>query len=213
VAVAEAVAETLGSAADVEIKWPNDVLIGGLKTSGILMELGTEEARVTHAVLGIGVNLNVDPADFPDEFRGRATSLAAFAGEPVDRVAFTRRLYRVLEDVLDAHAAGGLDAIRPRLEPFFHMAGRRVTVHGVSGDRIEGTVEGLAPSGALRVRRADGGIETVLAGDVTLSAPDASASAPPFAPPSAPPSSRSPSAPRSAGPSPAAAGDIPSRER
>jgi BirA family biotin operon repressor/biotin-[acetyl-CoA-carboxylase] ligase len=173
VAVAEAVVATLGTRDDVEIKWPNDVLIGGRKTSGILMELGTEEARVRHAVLGIGVNLNVDPATFPAAFRERATSLSARAGRAIDRIAFTRRLFRILEEVLDEHAAGGLAAIRPRFDAFFHMEGRRVTVHEVGGGVLEGEVLGLAGSGALRVEGADGRVTTVLAGDVTLSPPGA----------------------------------------
>ena len=65
VAVADCVAETLPEEAEVEIKWPNDVLVGGRKVSGILMELGAEATRVAWLVLGIGVNLNVDPDDFP----------------------------------------------------------------------------------------------------------------------------------------------------
>jgi BirA family biotin operon repressor/biotin-[acetyl-CoA-carboxylase] ligase len=173
VAVAETVVATLGTRDDVEIKWPNDVLIGGRKTSGILMELGTEEARVRHAVLGIGVNLNIDPATFPIGFRQRATSLSAHAGQAIDRIAFTQRLFRILEDVLDVHASGGLAAIRPRFDAFFRMEGRRVTVHEVGGGLLEGTVVGLAGSGALRIEGADGGVTTVLAGDVTLSPPRA----------------------------------------
>ena len=68
VAVAEAVAATLGPAHQdaVEIKWPNDVLLDGLKTSGILMEMSAEATRVDFAVAGIGVNLNVDRELFPD---------------------------------------------------------------------------------------------------------------------------------------------------
>lgn len=173
-AVAEVVAETLGTVDDVEIKWPNDVLLDGLKTSGILMELATEEARVSHAVLGIGVNLNVDPATFPDEFRDRATSLSGHSGQRIDRVAFTRRLYGRLESVLDAHTQGGLPAIRQRFDGFFSMVGRAVSIHQLGGGVLEGTVLGLAESGALQITPEHGETVTVLAGDVSLS-PDARA--------------------------------------
>lgn len=175
VAVAEAVTEWLGDPGPVRIKWPNDVLLGGRKTSGILMELGAEEARVSHAILGIGVNLNVDPATFPAEFRERATSLAGYTGRPVDRSAFTRGLYGRLEDVLDAHARGGLAAVRPRFDGFFDMVGRPVTVHQLGDTVVEGTVLGLAASGALEIRTTDGAKVTVLAGDVSLSPPVVSA--------------------------------------
>ena len=168
VAVAESVLEELGETTELEIKWPNDVLLGGLKTSGILMELDAEEDRVQHAILGIGVNLNVDRERFPDEFRQRATSLLSHSGRHIDRVSFTQRLYRILEDVLDAHAAGGLARLRPRFDRHFHMRGRRITVAEVRGDMIEGVAAGIGPNGALEIDLPSGERRELLAGDVTI---------------------------------------------
>ncbi len=180
VAVAEAVAATVGDDEAVRIKWPNDVLLGGKKTCGILMEMASEAARVAYLVLGIGVNLNVDPAEFPEEFRATATSLRGFSGAAVDRATFARTLYGGLEDVLDLHAAGGFDAVRPRFEARFAMAGQSVRVRDLDGPELHGEARGIDHDGALLVARADGRIERVLAGDVTLSArpPAAEASAP-----------------------------------
>jgi BirA family biotin operon repressor/biotin-[acetyl-CoA-carboxylase] ligase len=168
VAVAEAVAETLGDAAAVEIKWPNDVLIDGLKTSGILMELSAEATRVGYVVLGIGVNLNVDRETFPQEFRALATSLASHSGGPVDRVAFTSRLYDILEGALDEHARGGFEALRPRFEARFRMAGRRVRVLELGESERSGVAVGVARDGALEIENDQGVIHRVVAGDVTL---------------------------------------------
>jgi len=167
VAVAETVADWLGAPARVDLKWPNDVRIDGKKTSGILVELASEGARPAFAVLGIGVNLNVDPASFPDEFRCRATSLAAESGAPVDRIAFTQRLYGTLERVLDLHATQGFAGVRPRFDAFFRMTGKPVRVLEPAGATLEGVVAGVAPDGALRLR-GDGGERRVLAGEVTL---------------------------------------------
>ncbi len=167
VAVAEAVAAEAGDEA-VEIKWPNDVLLGGLKTSGILMELGAEATRVDFAVLGIGVNLNVDPASFPEEFRRRATSVAGFTGQRVDRPAFARRLYTTLEAVLDTHAARGFGALRERFQRRFRMAGRRIGVVDLDGSERRGTARGIDADGALLMEGAAGRVERVVAGDVTL---------------------------------------------
>ena len=108
IAVAEAVEQTVGDGDAVEIKWPNDVLLGGLKTSGILMELSAEATRVVFLVLGIGVNLNVDRRDFPEEFRAAATSLSSHCGRKIDRVAFAQRLYNALERALDTCARARL---------------------------------------------------------------------------------------------------------
>jgi len=168
VAVADVVAALAGDPGAVEIKWPNDVLLGGLKVSGLLMELGSEGSRVSHAVLGIGVNLNVDPALFPEEFRSRATSLAGFLGRRVDRVAFARHLYERLESVLDLCAAHGLAGVLPAFDTHFRMRGRRVRVENLGGQTQEGVALGIGSDGALRLGTAAG--ETrVLAGDVTLS--------------------------------------------
>jgi BirA family biotin operon repressor/biotin-[acetyl-CoA-carboxylase] ligase len=168
VAVAESVAETVGDTAAVEIKWPNDVLLGGLKTSGILMELGAEGARVDFLVLGIGVNLNVDRERFPDEFRSLATSLVSHSGRPVDRVAFARRLYGKLESIADACEAGGFECLRPRFEALFRMPGRRVRVLMTGGSEISGTARKIDADGALLVETDDAEIVRVIAGDVTL---------------------------------------------
>lgn len=166
VGVADAIA---GECADdvVEIKWPNDVLLAGRKTCGILMELGAEATRVDYLVLGIGVNLNVDRNDFPDEFRARATSLSSHLGRRIDRVRFAQRLYGSLERVFDVCEAQGFDAIRPEFEARFKLSGQSVKVLELDGHEIEGTVSGIDADGALRLRRGDDEIR-VVAGDVTL---------------------------------------------
>lgn len=172
VAVAETVAAEVGDPDAVEIKWPNDVLLGGLKTSGILMEMGAEATRVRFLVLGIGVNLNVSRDAFPDEFRALATSVSSHLGRPVDRIAFAARLYDTLEAVLDLHADGGFEAVRPRFEARFRMRGRRVRVlDAVAGEGapvLEGRADGIDADGALWIERDDGTRERVVAGDVTI---------------------------------------------
>ncbi len=168
-AVAEAVAEVLGGAADVELKWPNDVLLGGLKTSGILMEMSAEETRVAHLVLGIGVNLNVERAEFPEAFRATATSLRSYSGARVDRVVFVRTLLSHLEDCLERHARGGFAALRPEFEARFRMAGEPVTVSEMDGRQRCGIARGVAADGALEIEAEDGTFFRVIAGDVTVS--------------------------------------------
>jgi BirA family biotin operon repressor/biotin-[acetyl-CoA-carboxylase] ligase len=169
VAVAECVAFWLGDPARVELKWPNDVRIDRRKTSGILVELSYAGNAAAFAVLGIGVNLNVDPATFPGEFRRRATSLSAATGKRIDRVAFAQRLYGSLERVLDLHASAGFHALRPRFDALFRMRGESVRVREPGGGACEGRVIGVDADGALRLALAEGE-RRVLAGEVTLSA-------------------------------------------
>jgi BirA family biotin operon repressor/biotin-[acetyl-CoA-carboxylase] ligase len=173
VAVAEVVGETAGNGHDIEIKWPNDVLIDGLKTSGILMELAAEASRVAFLVLGIGVNLNVDREAFPDDFRASATSLRSATGRLVNRISFARRLYYELEQTLDVFEKGGFQALRPRFEERFRMVGHAIRVREFgpragSSPETAGTCRGIDVDGALLVERSDGAIARVLAGDVTV---------------------------------------------
>jgi BirA family biotin operon repressor/biotin-[acetyl-CoA-carboxylase] ligase len=168
VAVAETIADTIDTSDSVEIKWPNDILVSGLKTSGILMELVAEATRVDFLVLGIGVNLNVDRNIFPEEFRARATSLASYCDKPVDRLAFARRLYGNLEETLGLCGEQGFKAVRPRFEALFRMRGQPVRVVQLNGPEIEGTALGIDPDGALRIRPERGEEIRVIAGDVTL---------------------------------------------
>jgi len=167
-AVAEAIEQAVQDPDAIEIKWPNDVLLGGLKTSGILMELGAEATRVAFLVLGIGVNLNVQREDFPQEFRHLATSLASHTGRRIDRVAFARLLYTALERSLDRCASAGFESLRPAFDARFRMVGRRLRVRDLAGAEVLGVALGIDADGALRVRRDDGAEIRVVAGDVTI---------------------------------------------
>ena len=168
IAVAESAAHFLQDPARVAIKWPNDVQIDGLKTSGILME-GTAVAGAGAAVLGIGVNLNVARDELPEEFRGRATSIAEALGKPVDRAAFAAHLYGTLEAVLDLHEQQGFEGLRTRFDGFFRMKGEAVSVADLEGTvQAEGRALGVGSDGSLRLAGADGREQRILAGDVTV---------------------------------------------
>jgi len=172
IAVADAIAEFIPDPGEVEIKWPNDVLLGGLKTSGILMEMSAEATSVDFAILGIGVNLNIERDELPDEFRERATSLRTHAGREVDRSAFARALFACLEEVLDLHSVAGFPGLRARYERRFTMRGKEIRVSELGGRELRGTALGITDEGALEVERNAGGRVQVLAGDVTLVRPD-----------------------------------------
>jgi BirA family biotin operon repressor/biotin-[acetyl-CoA-carboxylase] ligase len=174
VAVAEAVGATVDDPEAPSIKWPNDVQLEGRKTAGILMELHAEATRVDFLILGIGVNLNVRQHEFPGELRDVATSLAIFSGHDVDRMAFARRLYGTLEDVMDQFARAGFEGLRSRFEARFHMQGRHVQVSEADGSsKLSGVVLGIDADGSLRVRTDDGRETRVVAGDVTLAGSEA----------------------------------------
>ncbi len=165
-AVAESATKVLPDAVAVEIKWPNDVLLDGRKTSGINLPVQLDRDRVASAVLGIGINLN--NSDFPPELRATATSLRIAGGSPVGRTEFAERLLLRLERGIDALRSDGFGGVLEGWKKFFRMRGARVRIGGpgLSGE-VEGVVTGVDSDGALLLQ-SDGSTQRILAGDVTV---------------------------------------------
>lgn len=160
-----ATAETVARwAPQARIKWPNDVLLDGRKTAGILTEAHDGTAAV---VAGIGVNLNMTADELPEELRDKATSLAAVTGRTVDRTAFTLALLSQLEECYGLLCNTGFAALRQRWEDLSCLNGRHIRVSG-AGTEQEGTVIGLDADGTLLLRSAGGEEVRVVAGDVTV---------------------------------------------
>lgn len=154
-----------------ELKWPNDLLVGGRKLSGILCErrgpschgdAGAGEA----AVIGVGVNVSERREDFPPEIRERATSLA-LEGFALDRETVAAEFLNALEPLWTALQEGGreevLDAWRARAS----FWGAIVKVRTPAGE-IRGVARTLDPEGGLVLRLDSGSETTVLAGDVEI---------------------------------------------
>jgi BirA family biotin operon repressor/biotin-[acetyl-CoA-carboxylase] ligase len=160
-AVADTVEET---GLKAEIKWPNDILINGKKVSGILIETGIREGEPNYVVIGIGLNVNLNPVDCP-EIRESATSLMAESGEKVARIPTLQTLLVRLEYWYQALL---------KSEPVFASWRRRLTTLGktvqvLAGSvRYQGVAEGVAPDGALLLRLESGQLIKLPAGDVTL---------------------------------------------
>jgi len=162
VAVARAIEDVCGMQA--RVKWPNDILIGARKVAGLLNELSAETDAVHFVVLGIGLNINMQPGQFPQSLRYPATSLAIEGGRPVNRAEVACALYQQLDDLYRLFLEKGFEPIRLAWEACFDLVGRQVRVES-SGQSLRGVVQGIDADGALLV--AGGGkVERVLAGDV-----------------------------------------------
>ena len=149
------------------IKWPNDILIGGKKVAGILTELSAELDRVKHIILGIGVDVNQDADGFPEELRKIATSLKLVAGEEVCRAELATEILRELDRDYARICAGKFPEVADEWEAACVTIGKNVTVH--TGDlKFRGRAESLDDDGALLVRTEHGHLERVIGGDVIL---------------------------------------------
>ncbi len=146
-----------------QIKWPNDVLINGRKLCGILIESDVRGSMV-RLVIGIGINVNLRPADFP-EILPIATSLSRELGSQVSRLKVLRCLLVDIERLYLALATG--DSLYPEWRDRLVTLGRRV--HVKTGEVVyEGVAESVARDGSLWLRGPDGSLTRIVAGDVTL---------------------------------------------
>ncbi len=161
-AVAEACEEEEGIPT-VEIKWPNDLLIGGRKFTGILPEGAFVGERLAWVVVGIGVNVN-QTFEASDPLAATATSLRMVSGHEHDRAALLARVLVRLNhwrQYLEDEAL--LDAWRRRCVTL----GRHVRVETPEGV-LEGLAEALDEGGMLWLREASGQLRPIAAGEATL---------------------------------------------
>jgi len=161
VAIAKALSET--NDLSPTLKWPNDVLLGGRKVAGILIETSTDEAGRPFAVIGVGVNVN--QTDFPEEITTRATSLAKELGHSVDRPQLAADILRSIDHHLKM-TGGDFEKIIASASHMSALLGNWIQLQ--QGDSLlEGEAESLNAEGNLILRQADGTRRTVIAGEVT----------------------------------------------
>ena len=161
-----ATAEAIESAAAVrcEIKWPNDVWIEERKVAGILIESRPSQ----WAVVGIGINVSVEPEEFPEDLRWPAISVKRGASVQQLRLA----LNSTLTEWLRAPHSGALAAYRSRDA----LSGREVEwTRSEASAALAGTAAGIDDAGNLTLRGPDG-ILTVSSGEVQLRAAQSEAS-------------------------------------
>lgn len=144
---------------DFALKWPNDILVGGAKLCGMLLERGDDAV-----ILGIGVNL----VHHPEGLDRPVTSLAALGIMAPEPQAFTEHLAGIFADRLQKWRLGGLSGILAEWRQYAHEAGTMLTANLPDGTRVDGAYIDIADDGALKLRLADGRIHAIHAGDVFL---------------------------------------------
>lgn len=147
-AVALAVADGVRRSAglQVEVKWPNDLLVGGAKFCGILLERVQPPGARPLAIIGIGINVGLAAKDLPV---ATATSLA-IAGSDVDRTEVFAAVVPALATILDALKSDPI-AVLERYRSECDTVGREVAVHLPDGEVLTGRATGLDRNGRLLV--------------------------------------------------------------
>lgn len=154
-----------GFNARAEVKWPNDLYLSGKKVAGILVESALIAGGGGHVVIGAGLNLNLQPGNFPPELRATATSVwIENGGRAVDRTAFAIAFLRAL----DRRIAQAADDFASMLESSWSrswLAGKSVSLIS-GGQELDGTAVGLGPEGELLLVTEDGRQLTLSSGEL-----------------------------------------------
>ncbi|MET3575159.1 biotin--[acetyl-CoA-carboxylase] ligase [Bhargavaea ullalensis] len=165
VSVCRAIRETAG--VEARIKWPNDLLAGGRKVTGILTELQADPDRVKAIIIGIGINVNQDPGDFPESLQPIATSLKIQSGQKVDRAKLAAGVLRRLGECSRLYLEKGFPPIKKMWEEDAITIGRRVKAVTVR-ETLTGTAVGITEEGVLELRLDDGTIRGIYSADIEL---------------------------------------------
>jgi BirA family transcriptional regulator, biotin operon repressor / biotin---[acetyl-CoA-carboxylase] ligase len=164
--VAETLHETYGL--HVETKWPNDVLVNGKKICGILTEMSTTGEVVTFIVVGIGINANiVVKKDLPTEVGKSATSLENELGHKVLLGELLRKVLEAFETEYGLFVSGQYSSLLDKWKSYAKFLGRMVRVTD-ENESFAGLALDVDHDGALMMKREDGTIERILAGDVSV---------------------------------------------
>lgn len=166
IAVCDAVREVTKLGAT--LKWPNDVLVGGKKVAGILLDLSAEAETVNYAVIGIGINANVDSAKLKigRGDRPAVTSLRDELGREVNRLQLTKLLLEKLEQYCLVLEGEGPAAIVAQWRKRSDMLGKNVAVVQ-QGRTLRGVAADVNGDGSLLLRTPEGDV-AVTHGDVLL---------------------------------------------
>lgn len=165
VAVSEALEEELNL--KPQIKWPNDILINNRKIAGILSEAITDMDSIEYIVIGIGININNPPEEFPDDFRTPPTSALGETQTPVSRIDLLRRLLLSFENHYTLLQKGDFTHTLEKAKSLSLVIGKEVRL-----DEKDMIISGLAfdidDNGFLLVKDQSGTIHTVMSGEISV---------------------------------------------
>jgi BirA family biotin operon repressor/biotin-[acetyl-CoA-carboxylase] ligase len=146
------------------IKWPNDILIGNKKVAGLLLELSAEADTIHHCLLGIGIDVNVPLNQFSPDLQKEITSISTEVGHEVDRATFLARILKEFENRYLLIESGEYEAIIREWKSLSCTLEHRVLITTMKNS-FEGEAIDIDEFGALIIRKDNGKIERVIAGD------------------------------------------------
>lgn len=151
---------------NVQIKWPNDIILNGKKLVGILTEMSTEIDYINHVVIGVGINVNMEY--LPEEIRDKATSLRLETGHVIRRSEIIASTMKEFEKYYGLFIEDqNLESMREEYNTLLVNRGKEVRILG-GKEEYNAVALGINEQGELLVRRKDGTEEAIFAGEVSV---------------------------------------------
>ncbi len=154
------------SGLEITIKWPNDLIFRNRKIGGILTELKSEHKKIVFAVLGIGINVNADLKDFPEDIRNIATSLRDETKKSFSRTEVLIELLNELNKWYEVLLTNR-KVIVDKWKELTSTIGKKVKVVTVQ-ETFEGIAQDIDEKGALILKLQNGEQKKIISGDLTI---------------------------------------------
>ena len=166
---AVAVAQAIEDVTDLQpqIKWPNDLLINRRKVTGILTEMQAESDRIHSVIIGVGMNINQQKEDFPEDLQEKASSLFIESGVKVSRAKMIQRVLVRLENLYELYLQEGFIPIKGLWESYAISLGQIIKASTVN-DTIVGKALGITDSGVLLLEDNHGTIHSIYSADIEI---------------------------------------------
>lgn len=151
-----------------KIKWPNDIILENKKVAGILTEIAFKSNKINHCVMGIGINVNLDREDIPEELRDKAGSLRLFTGKEIKREKLLGGFLNHFEELyVPFKERGDISKTIKISREHSLLIGRNVRIRGEGREEI-GEVLDINEEGELVVKLEDASIRTIFSGEVSI---------------------------------------------
>ncbi len=148
-----------------QIKWPNDILIDEKKVCGILTEMSAELDMINWVVVGIGINVNIDIRDFPEDIQENTISLKEISGKEISRVKLVQTFLQEFEKYYESLKRREFSSILKEWKLYSHTLGKKVRVD-IGEKIITGEVIDINESGALILKKEDGELVEIISGTI-----------------------------------------------
>ena len=151
-----------------EIKWPNDILIDGKKVCGILTEAITKLNSIETVIVGVGIDVNLNIKDFPEDLQKTTTSIEHELGKRIDENQLIKIFFEEFEKIYELYSHEKYEKILKEWRKSSYSIGKIVEVKKPYKKPYDAYVVGISNDGALVVEKYDGTLEKVISGECTI---------------------------------------------